>query len=115
MDQSDKEDIQRQIVDAKFQLTVLQNLMTNFFVLDSTGKKRLRPNVKEKDIEMLSDAILKIETNFKEVMSEMALMQQREAVLDSKYSKTRDGFIMFAKDTGVKIPKFFKDFYQIDG
>jgi hypothetical protein len=115
MDETDKEEIKRQIVDAKFQISVLQNLMVNLFTVDSSGKKRLRPNVKEKDIEMLSAAILKIETNFKEVMSEMALMEQREAVLDSKYSKTRDGFIMFSKDSGVKLPKFLKDFYQIDG
>lgn len=108
-------DLQQQLQEAKEQLNVLKNLLNNLFMQDSSGKKQLRPNVKEKDIEMLSEAIVKIKTNYKDIVEEMKIMQLREEKLKANHSKTRNDFMEFSKEFGVKVPGFFKDFYQIDG
>jgi hypothetical protein len=104
------QDLQAQVEDAKFQLSVLKNVAVNLFV---DGK--LRADVKEKDIQMLSDAIVKIKSNFKEIMSEIEIMKSREIAIETKHSKTRKDFIAFAKEFGIKIPSIIKDYYQIDG
>jgi hypothetical protein len=115
MDENDKTALQVQVEEAKFQLNILKNVTENLFLVDSFGKKSLRPNVKEKDIEMLSEAIVKFKSNYKDILSELDLMKNRETNLTASHSKTREDFIAFAKETGIEIPKFFKDFYQIDG
>lgn len=115
MDETTKLDLQQRVQEAKEQMNVLRNLLANLYTQDSSGNKQLRPNVKEKDIQMLSEAIVKIKTNYKDIAQEMNVMQERETNLDAKYNKTRDKFTLFAKETGVELPSFIKDFYQIDG
>lgn len=112
--QTDSTDLEQELVQVKEHLNVLNNLLSNMVVVDSFGKKSLRPNVKEKDIKMVSEAIVKIKDNYKGLLNEMETMKQREANTEQKYIKTREKFILFAKDLGIKMPQFFKDFYQLE-
>lgn len=115
MDENTKQALQAQVVQAREQLNVLKNLLSNLFTQDFSGKRTLRPNVKEKDIQMISDAIIKIKSNYKDVLSELDIMEKREKELGERWSKGRQNFINFSKETGIDLPKFFKDYYQIDG
>ena len=113
--ESENTSLESQLVQSKEQLKVLQNILDNFFITQPSGKRHLRPNVKEKDIQMLSDAIITIRNNYKDIIKEINLMEERKSNLSDNWQKTRDMFVVFSKESGIQLPKFFKDYYLIDG
>jgi len=93
----------------------IQEQYDNMFFVNENGKNTLKPEVQIKDIKLLTETIIKIRDNYKEALQELDLMHQREEELENQIEDTKKFLYDFEDKLEMKLPKFFRDLYNLDG